>query len=323
MNPFSYYDVQSTTLNSSSIRNPSVLYGTQHHRDLFTGNLGIPDVTTHVGSVIHTFESIARSHAEQPYEIQPIKEEISTNSRNSYRMANQRPPPPTTLHFRPHHTDEPNYTVSTVCPAVAYHQHSHDVFCTNGNHTTPIRCNQRDYRKNHFGINPNQEHCQRLHQYPDCQLLTKASSASTLAAATKKLSTNRTKNSLKNNGSSTVPCTTNSSKRNPNKIDEHQPLNANDILSQVNGGNYLNYGNEFNDNYGYDYDDENLLRGTIVSQSFIKNIGNNKGDKRVIDSNTDRIDQRLSQKYLKRDKNANQPLKVSHKRRNNSKIITN
>lgn len=56
-----------------------VLVGQQRHqRDLFTGsigNLGIPDVTTHVGSVIHAFESMAqnRSHVmetgEKPYEL--------------------------------------------------------------------------------------------------------------------------------------------------------------------------------------------------------------------------------------------------------------
>lgn len=36
--------------------------GHRHHqRDLFSGSLGIPDVTTHVGSVIHAFESMART----------------------------------------------------------------------------------------------------------------------------------------------------------------------------------------------------------------------------------------------------------------------
>lgn len=37
----------------------------QHQRDLFTGSLGIPDVTTHVGSVIHAFETMARNRVQQ------------------------------------------------------------------------------------------------------------------------------------------------------------------------------------------------------------------------------------------------------------------
>lgn len=40
-----------------------VLGGLRHHRDLFTGSLGIPDVNTHVGSVIHAFESLAHQRA--------------------------------------------------------------------------------------------------------------------------------------------------------------------------------------------------------------------------------------------------------------------
>lgn len=37
-----------------------MFYGTQRHqRDLFTGDLGIPDITSHVGSVVHTFETMA------------------------------------------------------------------------------------------------------------------------------------------------------------------------------------------------------------------------------------------------------------------------
>lgn len=37
-----------------------MFYGTQRHqRDLFTGDLGIPEITSHVGSVVHTFETMA------------------------------------------------------------------------------------------------------------------------------------------------------------------------------------------------------------------------------------------------------------------------
>lgn len=45
-----------------------MFYGTQRHqRDMFTGDLGIPDITSHVGNVVHTFETMAmmRQLAEQ------------------------------------------------------------------------------------------------------------------------------------------------------------------------------------------------------------------------------------------------------------------
>lgn len=76
--------MQSTTQNdlrnslSDRINADLMLSGRHHHqRDLFTGSLGIPDVTTHVGSVIHAFETLARdrtatdfvSSGEQPYEL--------------------------------------------------------------------------------------------------------------------------------------------------------------------------------------------------------------------------------------------------------------
>lgn len=53
-------------------QNGEIILGVQqrHHRDLFSGSLGIPDVSTHVGSVIHAFETIAnkREAGEKPYE---------------------------------------------------------------------------------------------------------------------------------------------------------------------------------------------------------------------------------------------------------------
>lgn len=53
-----------------------VLSSQRHQKDLFTGgasNLGIPDISTHVGSVIHAFENLAyqrqlKEGAEKPYE---------------------------------------------------------------------------------------------------------------------------------------------------------------------------------------------------------------------------------------------------------------
>ncbi|XP_034488841.1 uncharacterized protein LOC117792716 [Drosophila innubila] len=31
----------------------------RHQRDMFSGDLGIPEINTHVGSVVHTFETLA------------------------------------------------------------------------------------------------------------------------------------------------------------------------------------------------------------------------------------------------------------------------
>uniref|UniRef100_A0A182PB98 Uncharacterized protein n=1 Tax=Anopheles epiroticus TaxID=199890 RepID=A0A182PB98_9DIPT len=79
--------IQSTTVTDTAQNNPHgidpqdadlVLSSLRHQRDLFSGPLGIPDVTTRVGSVIHAFETMARqrqtlgtggSHrADKPYD---------------------------------------------------------------------------------------------------------------------------------------------------------------------------------------------------------------------------------------------------------------
>lgn len=45
-----------------------VLGAQRHQRDLFSGShLGIPDVTTHVGSVVHAFETLARNRTNRSY----------------------------------------------------------------------------------------------------------------------------------------------------------------------------------------------------------------------------------------------------------------
>lgn len=103
----------------------------QHQHDLFTGSLGIPDVTTHVGSVIHAFETMARTHdnknliynGEQPYELygkssgthttgrkilkksdsnklftnNTSKQQSRTSFENRQRFAIPTPPPPPAL----------------------------------------------------------------------------------------------------------------------------------------------------------------------------------------------------------------------------------
>ncbi|XP_055539584.1 uncharacterized protein LOC129726657 isoform X1 [Wyeomyia smithii] len=62
-------------MNCTSSNADLVLGALRHQRDLFSGSLGIPDVTTRVGSVIHAFESMARERqtlerngGEKPYD---------------------------------------------------------------------------------------------------------------------------------------------------------------------------------------------------------------------------------------------------------------
>lgn len=64
-------NVNSSNGNASDL----VVGALRHQRDLFSGSLGIPDVTTRVGSVIHAFETMARQRqalerntGEKPYD---------------------------------------------------------------------------------------------------------------------------------------------------------------------------------------------------------------------------------------------------------------
>lgn len=57
--------VQSTAT-QNDLRNSMMLNGSKHQRDLFSGSLGIPDVTTHVGRVVHDFELLSRSRGASP-----------------------------------------------------------------------------------------------------------------------------------------------------------------------------------------------------------------------------------------------------------------
>lgn len=59
-----YYATQRPTSAATS-SDLMVMRQNRHQRDLFTGSLGIPDVSTHVGSVIHAFESLASQRADQ------------------------------------------------------------------------------------------------------------------------------------------------------------------------------------------------------------------------------------------------------------------
>lgn len=57
--------VQSTAT-QNDLRNSMMLNGNQHQRDLFSGSLGIPDLTSHVGRVVHDFELMSRSRGASP-----------------------------------------------------------------------------------------------------------------------------------------------------------------------------------------------------------------------------------------------------------------
>lgn len=87
--------VQSTAT-QNDLRNSMMLNGNKHQRDLFSGSLGIPNVTTHVGRVVHDFELMSRgasptgaephlsqrnseiilSPVDQPYELHTISNAI-------------------------------------------------------------------------------------------------------------------------------------------------------------------------------------------------------------------------------------------------------
>lgn len=86
----------------------------RQQRDLFSGglsptHLGIPDVTTHVGSVIHAFETLAQQRqmkeAEKPYE--SSKSTSSSNKKESIHKIILPPPPPNKRISTGTHTMEP------------------------------------------------------------------------------------------------------------------------------------------------------------------------------------------------------------------------
>ncbi|KAH8414165.1 hypothetical protein KR222_010104, partial [Zaprionus bogoriensis] len=72
----------------------------RHQRDMFSGDLGIPEINTHVGSVVHTFETLALqrrlAEAEQERDRQQSKYELRTshssggNSQSKYSQVKRR-----------------------------------------------------------------------------------------------------------------------------------------------------------------------------------------------------------------------------------------
>lgn len=83
--------MQSTATQQNDQRNSMILNGSKHQRDLFTGSLGIPDVTTHVGRVVHDFEMMSRSRdasptggtIEHPYELHTISNAVDNAASNN------------------------------------------------------------------------------------------------------------------------------------------------------------------------------------------------------------------------------------------------
>ncbi|XP_062123307.1 LOW QUALITY PROTEIN: uncharacterized protein LOC133836733 [Drosophila sulfurigaster albostrigata] len=78
------------------VRGGGELLSTQqrHQRDMFSGDLGIPEISTHVGSVVHTFETLALqrrlAEAEQERDREQSKYELRTNNQsNSNINSNQ------------------------------------------------------------------------------------------------------------------------------------------------------------------------------------------------------------------------------------------
>lgn len=66
------------TATQNDLRNIMMLDGSKHQRDLFSGSLGIPDVTTHVGRVVHDFEMMSRSR-----DASPIGGDVYRSQRNN------------------------------------------------------------------------------------------------------------------------------------------------------------------------------------------------------------------------------------------------
>lgn len=52
-----------TGLNGTTSNGDLIINSQRHHRDLFSGSLGIPNVSTHVGNVIHAFETMAQNRS--------------------------------------------------------------------------------------------------------------------------------------------------------------------------------------------------------------------------------------------------------------------
>lgn len=101
--------VQSTEI-QNDLRNSMMLNGNKHQHDLFSGSLGIPDVNTHVGSVVHAFELMSRSRgasptgpevhssqqrnsdiipasSEQPYELHTISNSVDNGANDDAKMS--------------------------------------------------------------------------------------------------------------------------------------------------------------------------------------------------------------------------------------------
>lgn len=316
-----------------------VLVGQQrHHRDLFTGSLGIPDVTTHVGSVIHAFESMAQNRSnimetgEKPYELfgsvtnktfkspninSSSQRKYNTSSCSSSNVAkkssenmqkimlekfdqqqqhqqqqHQQRHTISQYHLEPHqhhihpHSSKQNHTFNipvTENRGTLQQRHqptTGDGYVKTGEifyHTELENdasnldsINMDDYRKNLFGNSPNVTnidgrifHSQTNGNYDIVNFI----------------DLNRKKNQRPFSAIEIKSRKTNS--RNPEvfygKPTQKRP--ASDFIQSTSNNNIDDERYTDNFNYNNDYDDDpTFLRGSTVSQSFIKNVKNQKNN---------------------------------------------
>lgn len=318
-----------------------VLVGQQrHHRDLFTGSLGlgIPDVTTHVGSVIHAFESMAQNRStsnimetgEKPYELfgsvtnktfkcpninsssQRNCNTSSCSSSNVPKKASENMQKNVLEKFDREHQQQlhqqQRHTISQyhleppqhhIHPQSSKQSHTFNIPISENRGTLQQRqklttgdgyvktgeifyhpgmendasnldsINMDDYRKNLFGMHPNVTnidgrifHSQANGNYDIVNFIDLNRKQRPVSAIETKL---RKTNS-----------------RNP-EVFYGQPTQkrpASDFIQSHRGNNNIDderYNDNFNFNNDYD-DDPTFLRGSTVSQSFIKNVKNQKNN---------------------------------------------
>ncbi len=321
-----------------------VLVGQQRHqRDLFTGSvgLGIPDVSTHVGSVIHAFESMAQNRSsscnvletgEKPYELFTNKTfkspNINSSSQRNYNTSScssSNVPKKSSENnsqkrmlekFDQQQQQQQRHTISEYDLEPHQHHHIHHPQLSKQNHTfnIPVSDNRGtlqhrqklttgdgyvktgeifyhpemendasnfdsinmddDYRKNLFGNHPNVTnidgrifHSQTSGNYDIVNFidLNRKKNQRPFSAIEMK---SRHKNS-----------------RNPEVFYGKPAQNkrpASDLIqSNRNNSNVVDDERYDNDNFNFNNDcddDPTFLRGSTVSQSFIKNVKNTKNN---------------------------------------------
>lgn len=271
----------------------------QHHRDLFTGtgtptttmttgHLGIPDVTTHVGSVIQAFETMAINktieNGEKPYELTGVGGVggggiIATSSGSTNRSLQQQQQSnqqqQSHVHFSLRQLPSINDMVSNTginTAAASIFNETNEYLYSNsnnnnnnnnsglGNGNDSIYSIEDDYRKNQFGTQPkNYKKQNRRNNY----------------------SQSHQNVDRIGNGRDGGRCYGHDDVVN----DEDDDDSFNLIMTKKFISNRTHQ-NHHNHSHQLIETDDNFLRGTTVSQSFIKNI------RGIKDSSRDNRDQR-------------------------------